>query len=115
MERYILDRAIEKDKSVLGICRGVQFMNACYGGTLYREYNSSIDHHMKPPYDRTAHQVTIQKDTPLYHILKKEQMGVNSYHHQAVKTLSPDFQKTAISEDGLIEGMKTAGKSSMLL
>ena len=107
MERYILDRAIEKDKSVLGICRGVQFMNACYGGTLYqdleREYNSSIDHHMKPPYDRTVHQVTIQKDTPLYHILKKEQMGVNSYHHQAVKTLSPDFQKTAISEDGLIE------------
>ena len=60
---------------------------------------------MKPPYDRTAHQVTIQKDTPLYHILKKEQMGVNSYHHQAVKTLSPDFQKTAISEDGLIEGI----------
>ena len=109
MERYILDRAIEKDKSVLGICRGVQFMNACYGGTLYqdleREYNSSIDHYMKPPYDRTVHQVTIQKDTPLYHILKKEQMGVNSYHHQAVKTLSPDFQKTAISEDGLIEGI----------
>ena len=109
MERYILDRAIEKDKSVLGICRGVQFMNACYGGTLYqdleREYNSSIDHHMKPPYDRTAHQVTIQKDTPLYAILKKEQMGVNSYHHQAVKTLSPDFQKMAISEDGLIEGI----------
>lgn len=32
-------------------------------------------------------------------------MGVNSYHHQAVKTLSPDFQKTAISEDGLIEGI----------
>ena len=60
---------------------------------------------MKPPYDRTAHQVTIQKDTPLYHILKKEQMGVNGYHHQAVKTLSPDFQKTAISEDGLIEGI----------
>ena len=43
--------------------------------------------------------------TLLYHILKKEQMGVNSYHHQAVKTLSPDFQKTAISEDGLIEGI----------
>ena len=109
MERYILDRAIEKDKSVLGICRGVQFMNACYGGTLYQdlvtEHNSGIDHHMKPPYDRTAHQVMIQKDTPLYDILEKKQMGVNSYHHQAVKTLSPDFQKMAVSEDGLIEGI----------
>ena len=34
-----------------------------------------------------------------------EQIGVNSYHHQAVKTLSPDFQKMAVSEDGLIEGI----------
>ncbi len=69
------------------------------------EYNSSIDHHMKPPYNRTAHQVTIQKDTLLCHILGDEQMGVNSYHHQAVKKLSPDFQEMAFSEDGLIESI----------
>lgn len=62
MERYILDRAIEKDKSVLGICRGVQFMNACYGGTLYqdleREYNSSIDHHMTGQHIRLRYKRT---------------------------------------------------------
>ncbi len=109
MEQYILKNAAEADKSVLGICRGIQFMNACYGGTLYQdlaaEYSSCISHHMEPPYDRPAHQVTIQKDTPLYSILGREQMGVNSYHHQAIKKLSPDFQETAVSEDGLIEGI----------
>ncbi len=109
MERYILKNAVEADKPVLGICRGIQFMNSCYGGTLYQdlktEHNSCIDHHMKPPYNRVAHQVTIQKDTPLYHILGTEQMGVNSYHHQAIRKLSPDFQETAVSEDGLIEGI----------
>lgn len=71
MERYILNGAVERDKSVLGICRGLQFMNACYGGTLYQdletEHAGGIDHHMTPPYDRTAHQVTLQKDTLLYH------------------------------------------------
>lgn len=84
-------------------------MNSCYGGTLYQdleiEHNSFIDHHMKPPYDRVAHQVTIQKDTPLYSILGKEQIGVNSYHHQAIKKLSPYFQMMAFSEDGLIESI----------
>lgn len=109
MEKYILENSVETDKSVLGICRGIQFMNSCYGGTLYqdlkKEYDSCIEHHMKPPYDRVVHQVTIQKDTLLYNILGKEQIGVNSYHHQAVKELSPYFQKAAISEDGLIEGI----------
>lgn len=109
MERYILTKAVEKDKSVLGICRGIQLMNACYGGTLYqdleKEFASNIDHHMEPPYDRVAHQVTVQKGTPLSDILKKKQIGVNSYHHQAINELSSDFQAMAVSEDGLIEGI----------
>lgn len=109
MERYILNKSVERNKSVLGICRGIQFMNSCFGGTLYQdlemEHFSCIDHHMKPPYDRVAHQVTLQIDTPLYHILGKEQIGVNSYHHQAIKELSFDFQPMAFSEDGLIESI----------
>lgn len=109
MEAYILRNAVELDKSVLGICRGIQFMNASFGGTLYqdlpREHESPIDHHMKPPYDRVAHQISIPKATPLHDILKQGQIGVNSYHHQAIKKLSPDFEAMAVSEDGLIEGI----------
>ena len=30
MEQYVLKNAVERGKSVLGICRGIQFMNACY-------------------------------------------------------------------------------------
>ncbi|NBK96427.1 MAG: gamma-glutamyl-gamma-aminobutyrate hydrolase family protein [Erysipelotrichia bacterium] len=109
MERYLLTKAVEKNKSVLGICRGIQFMNACYGGTLYQdlevEYSSNVDHHMKPPYDRVVHQFSIQKDTPLFAMIQKETMGVNSYHHQAINKLSPYFQAMAVSEDGLIEGI----------
>ena len=109
MERYILKKAVERDKAVLGICRGVQFMNACYGGSLYQdltvEHAGGIDHHMKPPYNRVAHQVSLQKDSLLYQILGTEWLGVNSYHHQAIKQLSPHFQAMALSEDGLIEAI----------
>lgn len=109
MELYILRNAVELNRSVLGICRVIQLMNACFGGTLYQdlktEYSSAINHHMKPPYDRAVHQVTIQKGTPLYDILGKEQIGVNSYHHQAIKEISPHFRAMTISEDGLIESI----------
>ena len=102
MEGYLLHRAIELDKSVLGICRGIQFMNACLGGTLYQdldtEHPGGVNHHMAPPYDRAVHQVRVLPDTPLAAILQTEQLGVNSYHHQAIRELSPQVRPMAISE-----------------
>lgn len=37
MELYILKKAIQLDKPILGICRGIQFINAALGGTLYQD------------------------------------------------------------------------------
>jgi putative glutamine amidotransferase len=109
MESYLLQKAAAKDKSVLGICRGIQFMNAVFGGTLYQdlpsEYESHVEHHMKPPYNRAVHTVTIKRGTLLHEILKKEELGVNSYHHQAIEKLAPSLETMAVSEDGLIEAV----------
>lgn len=109
MEMYILRKAVELDKSILGICRGIQLMNVCFGGTLYQDlptqFESKIDHHMKPPYDVAAHTVNIKKDSLLGAVIDKELIGVNSYHHQAIRKLSPKFEISAVSEDGLIEGI----------
>lgn len=118
MEQYLLRRAVELDKSVLGICRGVQFMNACCGGTLYQdletEHPSATCHRMQPPYSAVAHSVTLPEGTPLRRILGKERIGVNSCHHQAIKDLSPDFRATAVSEDGLVEGIYMPGRRFVL-
>jgi len=109
MDSLLLKEAVAEDKPVLGICRGIQLMNAAMGGGLYQdlptEYKSGVEHHMSPPYDRAAHYVKIVKDTLLYGVFGEEKIGVNSYHHQAVKKLSPAFKASAISEDGLVEGI----------
>ena len=114
-EALQLKLALERDKPVLGICRGIQFLNAALGGTLYgdlkTEHKSSVGHVMTPPYDRAVHKVTIKKGTPLYDIIGAEQISVNSYHHQAVKTLSPKLSEAARSEDGLIEGVSCRGRN----
>ena len=92
IEPWIYERAVLEDKPVLGICRGIQLINVAEGG-------------MCAPYDRAVHEVDIKSDSPLYDLLKKEKLGVNSYHHQAVRTVGDKLSVMAVSEDGLVEAV----------
>lgn len=113
-EKLLLQFAVKNDKSVLGICRGIQFINVALGGTLYQdlrtEHPSDVEHHMSPPYNRVIHTVSIIPNTPLAQLLQTETLGVNSYHHQAIKTLAPSLEEMARSEDGLIEAVRMPDK-----
>ncbi|MCD8382569.1 MAG: gamma-glutamyl-gamma-aminobutyrate hydrolase family protein [Clostridiales bacterium] len=115
MEAILYAAALEEDKPVLGICRGIQMVNVLQGGTLYQdlptEYASGIEHHMSPPYDRAVHEVSVRQGTPLYGLLRTERLGVNSYHHQAVKDLGADLEVMAVSEDGLVEAVRHRERS----
>ena len=118
MDEYILKRCMELDKPLLGICRGVQLMNACCGGSLFQDlpsqFKSEVCHQMTPPYDRVVHKVSIEQNSPLFKILEQGEIGVNSYHHQAIKSLSPLFKEMARSEDGLIEAIFMEGKKFII-
>ena len=109
MEKLVLDDAMKKDKPILGICRGIQLINALLGGTLYQDlpsqHPSDIEHHQTPPYDVPVHDVIIRKVTPLFDCLGSERISVNSYHHQAVKNVAPGLEVMAESEDGIVEAL----------
>ena len=113
MEKIVLAEAMKKDKPVLGICRGIQFINAVLGGTLYQDlpiqHPSQVDHHQTPPYDIPVHKVLIRKDTPLFDCLGTEVISVNSYHHQAVKDVAPGLEVMAEAEDGIVEAVFKPG------
>lgn len=51
LEQELLRQALERDKPILGICRGIQFLNAALGGTLYQdlptEHPSEIGHELE--------------------------------------------------------------------
>ena len=97
------------DKPVLGICRGIQFLNAALGGSLYQDipsqHPSAVEHHQSPPYDQPSHEVTLVQGSPLQTLLGQEELLVNSYHHQAVKRLADGLEVMAWSEDGLVEAV----------
>lgn len=113
MDRQILELANGQDKPVLGICRGIQLINAAMGGTLYQDlpsqYASETDHHQSPPYDIPAHHVRVLENIPLRELLGKSSLEVNSYHHQAVREIAGELQPMAVSEDGLIEALYHPG------
>jgi putative glutamine amidotransferase len=121
MELILLDEALSRDIPVFGICRGLQFINAALGGTLYQDlptqHPSDIVHVMTKPYDAAAHQVTVLKDSPLWDLLRPDNcinefsIGVNSLHHQAIRDPAPDLKVMALSEDGLAEAVDLPAKT----
>lgn len=109
MELKLIRASLKRNLPLLGICRGVQLLNVYFGGTLFQDlptqHPQGIDHHMHPPYDRVVHTVDLVPGTPLHGLLNRTSLGVNSYHHQAIRRLAPRLKVMAVSEDGLIEAV----------
>lgn len=109
MEKKLLELALGADKPLLGICRGIQLLNAAMGGTLYQhlptEHPSDVRHFQSPPYDVPVHKVRVGIGSPLHWGLGVEELNVTSYHHQGIRDLAPSLTPMAWAEDGLVEAV----------
>ena len=112
-ESVVAPRVFASKKPVLGICRGMQFINVALGGTLYQDINTSIKTelvHRQETYTQPAHEIKIMHGTPFYGVLDKDVIEINSWHHQAVKTLGEGLEIMAQAEDGIIEAVYMPGR-----
>lgn len=108
--RILLPAVMAWDKPILGICRGIQFINAALRGTLWQDlpsqHPSDIEHHMNPPYDAFGHNVSLVPGTPLASLFAGQtEIAVNSYHHQAVREPAAGLEVMAVAPDGVIEAL----------
>lgn len=115
VEMHVTRWAVEDQKPLLGLCRGLQVINVTLGGTLYQDleaqYPDAIKHDYFPTYgydrDHLAHEVTLAKGSRLRHLMELERISVNSMHHQGIKTLAPSLVASATAPDGLIEAVES--------
>ena len=112
VEIQLAQWALETDLPIFGICRGMQMINVAAGGTLYHDLKIERPESDKHDFfgagaDRQVirHNIFVESNSYLGRTLG-EIVGVNSMHHQAVKELGAFLNATAISEDGLIEGIE---------
>lgn len=104
-EPLLLRAFLAADKPVLGICRGIQVMNAVLGGNLYQDI-TPFEHLPHNDHWAKIHTVTVRRGTLLSRILGQDTVLVNSQHHQAVDRVAPGFALAALSEDGIVEAIE---------
>lgn len=118
-ELQVVQAADKLKKPLLGICRGIQMINVVYGGTLYQDLadidGCNIKHFQSVSQFNTLwHSIDIEPTSTLAQIIGKNELAVNSYHHQALKTVAPGFTVTAYAKDRVIEAIERQGNHFIL-
>ncbi|GIW75564.1 MAG: gamma-glutamyl-gamma-aminobutyrate hydrolase [Phycisphaerae bacterium] len=109
-DMQLLSQAEQKRMPVFGICLGMQMINVYRGGSLIqflpdRETPCKIEHRLMGDWSR-RHSVQVFSNTQLREILGEPEVSVNTSHKQAVRELGRGLIQTALSPDGLIEGIE---------
>lgn len=101
--------AMERQMPILGICRGLQIMNVYFGGTLYQDIPTQLEttltHQMERSFDGVAHDCVLVPGSPLHSMAGCDCIGVNSFHHQAIKDLAPGLAVMGKASDGIVEAV----------
>ncbi len=113
-EFELLDRALDENLPIFGVCRGMQVINVFLGGSLVPDLVSAgFNDHTSAPNRTTAHTISIVQNSALQALTGKTEIEVNSYHHQAVDQLGRGLIASACSTDGAIEATEWVMKDRM--
>lgn len=105
----VVQRAIDRQTPLLGICRGLQIINVALGGTLVQHLGDGSEHknHGVPIREIMAtHPVHLAAGSLVSGLLESETVDVQSAHHQAVDTVGSDLVVTGRASDGHVEALE---------
>ncbi len=116
----VLAEAEKFNKSVLGICFGMQILNVSRGGTLFQDIETDIEYCLKheqgKPLARNSHSLEFEKSSLLARLItNKGNILVNSHHHQSVSAVGKNLKSTGWAKDGVIECIEDTRENRFVL
>ena len=118
-ELMLIDEIFRQRKPVFGICRGHQLLNVALGGTLLVDIATQVpramNHRRLDKKGEVVHEARLTGDSLLAKITGKQNLGVNSTHHQAVGRVARPLRVTAASGDGIVEALELKREEAHLL
>jgi putative glutamine amidotransferase len=117
-ELELTRRALEADRPLLAICRGIQVLNVARGGTLVQDIpaqiGGAVSHAVRESPVTIAHDVWVAEGSLLGQVMRERLDGdalpVNSRHHQSPNALGEGLAVSALAPDGVIEALEDAGR-----
>lgn len=115
LEKELILSAHQAGKPLMGICRGLQVMGWSFGGELIQDIDAEVAplgspkghrHFPNEESHHIAHEVQIAPDSRLAKILGVTAVGINSIHHQALKSVKTPLRVVGRAPDGLIEAIE---------
>jgi putative glutamine amidotransferase len=103
-----IERALDTDIPLLGICRGAQLINVVLGGRLYQDIRPLRQHTHNRPGLLPTKQVRLDPDSAVAAVCGKVRLRVNSLHHQAIRDPGKDIQVVGWDLDKFTQAVECA-------
>ena len=120
-ELVLVEEALRRDLPTLAICRGIQVLNVALGGTLIQDVPDQRGHRVGHRQheagieaDQVGHPVRVVPGSLTAELFGPGNLGVNSFHHQAIRELAPALVVGATAEDGIVEAVELPTRSFVL-
>ena len=105
LEIAIVRAAIDQNKPVLAICRGMQILNVALGGTLHQDLGEVLED--GEAHWNTYHEIVLTSDSRVARAMKTTSpKRSHSFHHQALDRVASDLIVTGRAEDNTIEAVE---------
>lgn len=116
-EVALVKAALDADKALMGICRGMQVINIALGGTVFQDLSEdprqTLKHSQDAPGNFPSHHVNVEKDSRIFDLIG-ERPYVNSRHHQALDKVADRLKVTAHADDDIPEAVESVDGDRVL-
>jgi len=106
-EIALVHEAAKRHLPTLGICRGLQIVNVAFGGTLHQD----LPEHPKDLMGRAFsghYRTQVVSGSRLHQVVGRNEIVINSLHHQGVKELGDGLRIAATATDGVVESIEAS-------